>query len=183
MRKQCSKCKEVKDLSEFHKNLANKDKLSNSCKSCSKIYYELNKERIKKQHQKWAEANKEKIKEYHKNRYIENRDAIILQHKLYIEKNRDNLDFKRSRLKTRLRYKYNLSLSEYENLLNQQNHSCAICGEKVKLVVDHNHTTNEVRGLLCNLCNRAIGGFKENINNLKNAITYLKENNYECRYI
>lgn len=35
--------------------------------------------------------------------------------------------------------------------------SCEICGHTEKLVVDHDHATGEVRGRLCNGCNKAIG--------------------------
>ena len=36
--------------------------------------------------------------------------------------------------------------------------SCNICDAKdVRLVVDHNHQTNKVRGRLCDVCNRGIG--------------------------
>jgi len=38
---------------------------------------------------------------------------------------------------------------------------CACCGGVRKLVVDHNHKTGVVRGLICNYCNMAIG-FIEN---------------------
>lgn len=80
---------------------------------------------------------------------------------------------------------YGITLDQYEELLGQQNSLCAICGEEgfsmhkhredtVKLVVDHDHRTNHVRGLLCHNCNRALGLFKDGIYNLKKAIDYLE---------
>ena len=51
--------------------------------------------------------------------------------------------------------------------------SCQICGKKEDLVVDHNHKTNIVRGILCNHCNRGIGHFLDNESLLKSAIKYL----------
>ena len=42
-----------------------------------------------------------------------------------------------------------------------------------RLVVDHDHKTNKIRGLLCTNCNLGIGNLKENISYLKNAILYL----------
>lgn len=41
------------------------------------------------------------------------------------------------------------------------------------LEVDHCHQTNQVRGLLCGPCNRALGLLKDNIGNLERAIAYL----------
>jgi len=54
---------------------------------------------------------------------------------------------------------------------------CAICGGvndiDRRLSVDHNHDTGEVRGLLCNRCNRAIGLLGDSIDILESAISYL----------
>ena len=44
--KQCIKCKENKNLSEFNKNYYLKDNLQTTCRNCQKIYYEKNKKRI-----------------------------------------------------------------------------------------------------------------------------------------
>lgn len=70
---------------------------------------------------------------------------------------------------------YNLNLEEYNEMCIQQEFKCQICNKKKKLYVDHNHQTGEVRGLLCDLCNRAIGLLKENEDSLINAISYLKK--------
>jgi hypothetical protein len=52
---------------------------------------------------------------------------------------------------------------------------CAICGTSDgKLCVDHNHTTGEVRGMLCNNCNMAVGFFQDSPLLLKQAIQYLQ---------
>jgi hypothetical protein len=48
-------------------------------------------------------------------------------------------------------------------------------GKVYALVMDHNHETGKFRGMLCNHCNRGLGNFKDNINNLQAAIDYLKE--------
>ena len=66
----------------------------------------------------------------------------------------------------------------YEALLQAQNYSCAICGvnaeeSKNGLAVDHNHATDQVRGLLCMRCNVGLGYFKDNINSLNQAVNYL----------
>ena len=53
---------------------------------------------------------------------------------------------------------------------------CAICGEKTEdIVVDHCHDKNVYRGLLCQLCNRGLGNFKDNTDSLKRAIEYLNK--------
>lgn len=64
---------------------------------------------------------------------------------------------------------YDLQPGQYTLLLNAQNGLCAICGPVTghkgaskRLAVDHNHTTNEVRGLLCGPCNQIIGLWRDN---------------------
>lgn len=51
---------------------------------------------------------------------------------------------------------------------------CTICGDKTnKLVVDHCHTTNRVRGILCSECNLGLGKFKDDPQLLEFARIYL----------
>ena len=70
-----------------------------------------------------------------------------------------------------------LTEDEYKAMLEAQGGVCAICNEKPKsgrLAVDHIHGTERVRGLLCNLCNPALGLFKDDPDRLKAAIEYLE---------
>ena len=51
---------------------------------------------------------------------------------------------------------------EYGQLLEKQNHKCAICdvaNTQSRLSIDHNHKTQEIRGLLCHDCNSGIASF------------------------
>lgn len=59
-------------------------------------------------------------------------------------------------------------------MLEDQGGVCAICEGGVDFVVDHCHTSGEVRGILCRTCNQGIGLLKESIKSLENAIKYLK---------
>lgn len=78
---------------------------------------------------------------------------------------------------------YGISVHDFVEMLQDQDEKCAICGGegfkmhegiKESLVVDHNHDTGRVRGLLCNNCNRGLGLFQDSIKNLQSAIRYLK---------
>lgn len=83
-----------------------------------------------------------------------------------------------------LKRNYQIDYSSYFALLEAQEHKCKICGgegftmkeaHKLKLVVDHDHETGAVRGLLCHNCNRGLGLFKDKTEVLESAIRYLKE--------
>lgn len=79
----------------------------------------------------------------------------------------------------RLRRTYHISLGEYTKVYLYQNLRCAICKKPVptgkpRLAVDHCHTTGLLRGLLCWKCNRAIGVFRDNVELLIAAATYLQ---------
>lgn len=62
-------------------------------------------------------------------------------------------------------------------MLDAQGGGCAICGEgpgdRFHLVVDHDHQTSEVRGLLCTACNVGIGNLRDDPDLLRRALAYL----------
>lgn len=88
------------------------------------------------------------------------------------------VEVKISPLDSRLRYKYGVTLGEYSIKLEDQNGKCAICKrypeEGKRLEVDHNHITNQIRGLLCNPCNLGIGRLEDDPTLLRSAIAYLE---------
>jgi hypothetical protein len=74
---------------------------------------------------------------------------------------------------------YGLDENTFKELLEQQDGKCAICfgdvTEGLNLVVDHNHETGKVRGILCSICNMSLGGFKDSLEYLRSAVKYLEE--------
>jgi hypothetical protein len=162
--KKCSKCGIIKDDSEFYKQ---RGKLYSSCKDCKKKVsnnnYIPSERSLKKDQTKNVQVCSccSKEKKINKFRYRKDRGYY------------DTICIRCKRIKYIVRT-YNVSERKAIELHNTNN--CAICGDVVsgsKQHVDHNHTTGEVRGILCNNCNRAIGYFNEDINKMKNAINYL----------
>ena len=70
--------------------------------------------------------------------------------------------------------KYRLDPDVYDRMVIEQEGRCLICGEPSDLVVDHDHKTGEVRGLLCSLCNSGLGMFRDRIGSLVSAAHYLE---------
>ena len=47
-----------------------------------------------------------------------------------------------------------MTIEQYQEILEKQKGCCEICNRLAKrLVVDHNHKTGKVRGLICDRCN------------------------------
>lgn len=106
-------------------------------------------------------SEKERIKEYNKNYGKENYLNLI--------PNFRNRHYKK---------RYGITLEDYNIIFSTQEGKCAICNVHQSdlgkaLAVDHCHTTNAVRGLLCSDCNLGLGKFKDSIQLLTNAKNYL----------
>ena len=88
------------------------------------------------------------------------------------------------RRESHLAYFYGLSPDGYRQLLSDQGGKCAICqtnvpGHKGNFVVDHNHKTGKVRGLLCAKCNAGLGHFRDKPTVIEAALSYLiSQGNY-----
>ena len=144
--KQCSKCKEIKSVSEFWKHRGHTDGLASNCKTCvyttNRKWQKNNPEKCKKYGEKWIKNNPEKIK----NNSLRQHHGITLEEFTQLFKHQNN-----------------------------SCKICGITEPPVKgWHVDHDHLTQHIRGILCHHCNVGIGHFKENITFLKNAINYLK---------
>jgi len=72
----------------------------------------------------------------------------------------------------------NITKYSYELIISSQGGMCAICEsvleEGKNQAIDHDHKTNEIRGVLCKHCNMGLGNFKDNPNSLRAAANYLE---------
>lgn len=177
MKKVCGKCKEEKDISLFYKNKNMKDGYAFQCKYCCKEYDTKNIEKSKQRSDRYYAKNSEKIKKKGKQWKKNNSERVNKLNKQWRDEHPDII--KTARQKCRLKQNFNISLEVYYEMLEKQNHCCAICGKhenklKKRLAIDHNHKTGEIRGLLCSNCNLAISLFDDDQTILYKAINYLK---------
>jgi len=171
--KYCSKCKGYFEDSHFH--VSTKGKITDYCgdshfsirktnplnpqglfEANGKIKYSV----IKKLIRDFKMANKKKNleKEGVKGNYTSN-----------------SPEYKRNDM---LKRHYGITLQDYNDLFNAQKGCCAICGRHQSLIkktfcVDHDHLTNEIRGLLCHSCNRGLGLLGDTLESLLKAVKYL----------
>lgn len=149
--KNCTSCKEVKPVSEFHVSTTRPNGTivyQPRCKACYNTHYIT----------KWHEQ-----------------DAKTKSKEIFRRKHKYNSDWHKNQ---RLIKKYGINLEEFDAMYQQQAGRCAICDTGVsadKICVDHCHDSGQVRKLLCHNCNTMLGLAKENTRTLQRSIEYLKE--------
>jgi hypothetical protein len=193
--KKCGSCKKDKNLqNDFYKNRAKSDGFSGICKKCSSKFnaksyikrpLKYNKPRIPKEGYRWCNFCKKELlieNSFYKNSTKGPRYKCISCCAEYHTKKaaEDPLYIRRKSFRQR----YKISLEEIIDLLKSQNNLCKICKNIVLYikekgnrwaVVDHDHLTGKIRGIICNKCNSALGFFEDKIENLKSAIQYLEK--------
>lgn len=153
-------------------------------KEYRKQYYQKNRERmLAAQKERDAKKDPEAKRAYRREYYRQNRERLLEQQRERGKRNyaaKPEAYSRRSR-KSRLKTQYNLTEDEYQKMLSEQDFRCAICGSRSgrrksshPLLVDHDHETGEVRGLLCQPCNSALGMFEDDTDRMLKAIDYLR---------
>jgi len=121
-----------------------------------------------------------------KQHYLDNHERERKLRKAWYEKNKSRVceklrlerlaDPETVRLNQRLR-KYGITKEQYFDKLREQNDVCAICNRPFTETpaIDHDHVTNEFRGLLHDTCNTGFGLLKEDVAIFENCIAYAKK--------
>lgn len=187
--KECTSCKEIKPLLEFKKKYKSPTGFEGKCKSCNK---EVNNKRNKKLglvSVKETEIFLQRLRDSGEKFQCKCCDKVDTVDSFYYKRDYGKVYISTTRCKDCEKvYKlkdYGIDQKYFENLMKDQQNSCAICkthieeysskGHRKHFAVDHCHTTGNVRGLLCDMCNRGLGFFKDDISILTRAITYLKD--------
>ena len=116
---------------------------------------------------------------YKRNWYFTNRDRLLAQRKAEYQADP-------GKYKARVRsYKHRIKSAEIAALLVEQDYRCAICRvpfnetiRNLKSNIDHDHKTGHIRGILCRLCNTAIGHAQDDPSLLIKMANYLRMNGY-----
>jgi hypothetical protein len=116
-----------------------------------KQYYKDNKENVLKQKREHYVNNKKEYSKRAKKYRANNAEKIKKVKKQYTATHKKEIK------NLNLKYTYGITIEQYEQMFNVQEGKCLICGHhqnefKQPLSVDHNHTTNKIRGLLCQNC-------------------------------
>lgn len=155
-----------------------------------KQYYAANRERYKEQGKIHRAENKDKIRAYKHMAYKKKHLAYTGEEKAYNRERSsaymkqyrvDHPEFSKNR---HLQERFGITLGDFNKIFDAQHGKCALCGEEMerdkgktgrKVVIDHNHETGRIRGLVHRMCNLLLGLVGDDTEILRKAITYLEE--------
>jgi len=180
MTRRCGTCGLEKPIEEFPRKKDGKYGRASWCSACN---YKKVKEWRSRNPTKRLEQNRRHYHRHHDHYLQRNRWRYIVSHERRLEIARRAMAKVRATLgkigmrETRLKWKYGISLEDYNRVLAQQGGVCAICGShpgRRPLDVDHDHKTGRIRGLLCESCNKALGLFRDDPSILRKAAEYVE---------
>ena len=162
--KVCPRCHLDKPVAEYGLRKES-GRRESYCKPCERILRseraQRNREHDAARARDYRLKHKERLAARGSNYRLKNKESIAAQKRGYM-----------------LRWKYGINLEAYEEMLKQQGGVCLGCkGPCVsgkRLAVDHCHDSGKVRGLLCVVCNRAVGALKDNPATLRRLAEYLE---------
>jgi 5-methylcytosine-specific restriction endonuclease McrA len=169
--KKCSKCGELKPLTAYYRAGGNsREGLRGDCIPCNLASkaerHRLNPEPARRRTRAWRLANLERANA--------NQQAFVASGGKRL-----------SDRKSHLKRKYGMTLEQYQAMLDSQGGGCLICGrpprDDISLHVDHDHSTGNVRGILCFCCNNALADFQDNPELLRKAASYVTSHDPEAQ--
>jgi hypothetical protein len=87
--------------------------------------------------------------------------------------------------RSKLKHRYGITAEDYERILASQGGKCALCGRTPADVggnrrfhVDHCHSSNRIRGILCSRCNIALGTFGDSLEGVLKVVEYLRRTDH-----
>jgi len=158
--KRCKKCGELKPFQEFYRATGMADGYRSDCKACNlaakRAWYQANRETVIAKVRQWQRDHKDIVNERNRAYREANPSAMRDWH---------------------LQRAFGMTQADYDAILRAQGGGCAICGKPPgtrSLHIDHDHESGEIRGLLCVSCNNALGQFKDDVELLARACSYLQ---------
>ena len=139
-----------------------------------RAYRAANRDKVAANALKWKTENREKLALQQREWVAGNPEKAATSTQKYREAYPERQAV--SNRKAKLKRRFNLTLEQYDRMAKD---GCQICGalnstSGRRLDVDHDHNTGDVRGILCNSCNLALGSMSDNPDRLRLAAAYLE---------
>lgn len=117
-------------------------------------------------------------------------ECCTVQDRIYLSRE----DIRQRNRARRFKSQFGITIDDYDRMLKLQGGKCAICGKssetdkdrwtskrgerkRRRFSVDHCHKTNNVRGILCARCNIGIGNLGDDPEIIRKAAIYLETHN------
>lgn len=113
---------------------------------------------------------------YDKERYLVDKERFKKESRDYYRRQKEEnpTELALGKFKRYLRRKFDITYDIYVKMILDRFGCCDLCGNQGDLEVDHDHSTNEVRGMLCRGCNCGLGMLGDDEDGLFRAISYLR---------
>jgi len=164
-------------------------------------YYLKNKERIAARNKAWQHANQERVNARQREKRRANPEPVRAAVRLYRSKHLEERKAYQKRYnelnkdKAKVYYYqhkdgiycrvYKITVDEYNRMVEAQGGVCAVCHQETRyksharsrrgLVIDHDHATGKVRGLLCVGCNLALGYLDDKPELCERLLSYMRK--------
>lgn len=161
--KRCTSCKADKAVDDFHKNRSRPDGLAAACKPCARSFM-----RAWSKTPRGAASQRRAKQKFRRGPEAKARDLARSR----------RWSVKQRQFDKNLRHAFGIDSEDWARMFNNQGGRCATCGYTLRFdastQVDHCHRTKKVRGLLCALCNRALGHAKDDPARLRALADYVE---------
>lgn len=197
--KYCTGCHQEKPFESFSKSKRSKDGRQHYCKSCSRQHIKnslLKRDpaEVAAAKHAWYQRNREReiarTKRYRQDNPEWANQVDAKHHASYNWRERfpERAKASAARQSRERRFrKHGLTQTEYDVMLAAQKYVCAACKEVPStssvrpgvnkyddFVIDHDHITGKVRGLVCTNCNVALGMIRDNPETARKLAEYLE---------
>lgn len=160
----CTKCKVWKPFAEFNKQAGQWQGRRPHCRECqsaqTRVYSAANQEKINARAAVYRSTRREELARKSREYHEDNRELVL------------------ARMRAgSLKHEYGITPEQYAAIFDSQGGVCCLCGRPPKtkqLSVDHCHESGQIRGLLCQPCNAALGRMGDNEEGVLRALDYLR---------
>ena len=186
--KRCRDCGEIRPLDEFSPSRKNRDGRVSYCRQCLAVRHQryrrekaaaegrqLRERRRVPEGSRWCPAcdSLKPLEEFPRNRSHRGGHGGYCK-PCHNQKGRETyIRLYGSTREYHLRRRYGIGAADVEAMIQAQGGLCAACRTDKPVHVDHDHGSGRVRGVLCFLCNQALGNVRDDITRLRGLVSYL----------